>query len=253
MYVCMCVLQGHECLAVLCKHINALRFARGQSVYRAGALPPFPLTVARHLRSCDIASAGKFGTEMYFIMSGEVEVTDANAERLGFLGQGSFFGETPLMECVQAGKGGDGTSIRSRSILVVAEAEIAQLQPEDVLRTMDHYPELRIRLKMFNSIGKRLSTKGRRRFEMRMIKKEMEAIKERATMPSEEFNSDELMQTLYQGSSAGSASSSSDVQLTARVLLSQCGGNVQEAALVLKREAMAQVNITCDQLMETNK
>eukprot|EP01047_Picozoa_sp_COSAG01_P054461 COSAG01_NODE_5952_length_3937_cov_22.825169_4_plen_49_part_00 len=34
---------------------------------------------------------------------------------------------------------------------------------------------------------------------------------------------------------------------------SQCGGNVQKAALVLKREATAQVNITCDQLMETNK
>jgi hypothetical protein len=66
-----------------------------------------------------------------------------------------------------------------------------------------------------------------------MIKKEMEVIKERVTMPSEELNS--------------------DVQLTARVLLSQCGGNVQKAALVLKREAMAQVNITRDQLMETNK
>jgi hypothetical protein len=88
---------------------------------------------------------------------------------------------------------------------------------------------------------------------MRMIKKEMEVIKERVTMPSEELNSDELMQTLYERSSAGSASSSSDVQLTARVLLSQCGGNVQKAALVLKREAMAQVNITRDQLMETNK
>ena len=67
---------GRECLSHLCKYITTLRLSRGSAVY----------------------TAGKFGTEMYFIVSGWVEVTGPGHQRMGFLGEGAFFGETPLME-----------------------------------------------------------------------------------------------------------------------------------------------------------
>ena len=50
---------------------------------------------------------GRFGTEMYIIVSGEVEVS-RDGERLGFLSQGAFFGETPFIESI-SGRGGDSS------------------------------------------------------------------------------------------------------------------------------------------------
>ena len=69
---------GRECLSYLCKHISTLNLSRGSTVY----------------------TAGQFGTEMYFIVRGWMEVTGPGHSRMGFLGEGAFFGETPLMECV---------------------------------------------------------------------------------------------------------------------------------------------------------
>ena len=45
------------------------------------------------LRGQLVSKKGKVGTEMYFIVEGEVEVLQDD-ERLGFLGTGSFFGRT---------------------------------------------------------------------------------------------------------------------------------------------------------------
>ena len=53
----------------------------------------------------------------YFIISGEVEVS-MSGERLGFLGEGAFFGETSVIECCHV-TGGDGSSIRTRTVQVV--------------------------------------------------------------------------------------------------------------------------------------
>ena len=53
----------------------------------------------------------------YFIISGEVEVS-MSGERLGFLGEGAFFGETSVIECCHV-TGGNGSSIRTRTVQVV--------------------------------------------------------------------------------------------------------------------------------------
>lgn len=39
---------------------------------------------------------GKFGEDMYFVISGMLEVL-VNGERLGFLAEGAFFGNTPTL------------------------------------------------------------------------------------------------------------------------------------------------------------
>eukprot|EP01052_Picozoa_sp_SAG31_P001810 SAG31_NODE_61_length_29286_cov_444.645973_3_plen_875_part_00 len=48
------------------------------------------------MRQQVIIQEGTPGVEMYFVMKGEVEVTK-NGDRLGFLSEGSFFGEIPLI------------------------------------------------------------------------------------------------------------------------------------------------------------
>ena len=50
---------------------------------------------------------------MYFVVSGEVEVERAGAS-LGYLSEGSFFGETALMDAI-TGKV-DETMVRTRTI-----------------------------------------------------------------------------------------------------------------------------------------
>ena len=54
-----------------------------------------PLTCVKGQR---IIEEGKVGSEMYFLLTGECEVMDGMGERLGFLGDGSFFGENPIVE-----------------------------------------------------------------------------------------------------------------------------------------------------------
>lgn len=44
-----------------------------------------------------IFEEGSVGTELYFIMKGEVEI-ESNGVQLGFLGENSFFGELPFLE-----------------------------------------------------------------------------------------------------------------------------------------------------------
>ena len=46
---------------------------------------------------------GDIGTEMYFVIVGEVEV-ERSGNRLGFLSRGAFFGEAPVIEAIR-GKG----------------------------------------------------------------------------------------------------------------------------------------------------
>ena len=67
----------------------------------------------------------KVGTELYFIVDGEVEVMQDD-ERLGFLGVGSFFGEHPLLEMI-AGKGGDGSTKRLRTVRAAGPTDLGFL------------------------------------------------------------------------------------------------------------------------------
>jgi hypothetical protein len=111
---------------------------------------------------------GRFGTEMYIIVSGEVEVS-RDGERLGFLSQGAFFGETPFIESI-SGRGGDGSGMRTRTIRTVCACDFGVIQQRDLRDVVETYPELKIRLKNFKLVGTTFGTKGKRMQEYREIK-----------------------------------------------------------------------------------
>jgi hypothetical protein len=111
---------------------------------------------------------GRFGTEMYIIVSGEVEVS-RDGDRLGFLSQGAFFGETPFIESI-SGRGGDGSGMRTRTIRTVRACDFGVIQQRDLRDVVETYPELQIRLKNFKLVGTTFGTKGKRMQEYREIK-----------------------------------------------------------------------------------
>ena len=64
------------------------------------------------IKSQEIMTEGRPGREMFILLSGDVEVT-RDGKRLGFLSDGSFFGENPVLA------DGEGTEIRSRTVVAV--------------------------------------------------------------------------------------------------------------------------------------
>ena len=117
-----------------------------------------PVTAIKGQR---LMEAGKVGSEMYLLLAGECEVLDANGERLGFLGDSSFFGENPIVEAVTT-VGGGGADIRTRTVRTTVESELGFIKKSDVLELCGLFPELEIRLRSFAMAGQRMSKKGRR-------------------------------------------------------------------------------------------
>ena len=68
---------GKEVMSQLCKSVSAVHLSRGNIV----------------------CQENKFGEDMYFVINGEVEVL-IGGERLGFLGEGAFFGTTTAAAAV---------------------------------------------------------------------------------------------------------------------------------------------------------
>ena len=102
---------------------------------------------------------GEAGVEMYMLLQGEVEVTRDNPaaafpggevksvpERLGFLSEGSFFGELPVLSRdIDA-------EIRTRTVTAVTYCKLAYLTRDDVVELMEQYPVLRIRVNRFRNL-----------------------------------------------------------------------------------------------------
>ena len=102
---------------------------------------------------------GEAGLEMYMLLQGEVEVTrDGPAaafpggevksvpERLGFLSEGSFFGELPVLSRdIDA-------EIRTRTVTAVTYCKLAYLTRDDIAGLMKQYPVLRIRVNRFRNL-----------------------------------------------------------------------------------------------------
>ena len=65
-----------------------------------------------YVKDSVIYEEGMIGSELYFVINGEVEVT-VSGERLGFLGLAAFFGEPPMIELI-TGKGGNLLQVRAR-------------------------------------------------------------------------------------------------------------------------------------------
>ena len=104
-----------------------------------------------------IINEGEPGKEMYMVISGELEVTQ-NQQRLGFLGEGSFFGEAAVL--CSAYK----NDRRTRTVTAVIDSELCYLTYEDLQELQEEYPELKARLARFSNVGQmRLTTKNTRK------------------------------------------------------------------------------------------
>lgn len=140
---------GQEVIAETCRWVRDVSLSREQIVYQEG----------------------RYGTEMYFIVKGEVEVS-RDGERLGFLSEGAFFGEGPLIESI-SGVGGNGSNIRTRTVRTLCRCELGVIYLQDVDNIVSRYPELRIRLANFNLVGKNFSTKGQKKQRLRDLKSDL--------------------------------------------------------------------------------
>lgn len=102
------------------------------------------------LKTQSIMEEGQPGTEMYLLMHGEVEVSQ-NGECLGFLSEGSFFGEIPVLtESVES-----GSEIRTRTVKAVTECELCYLPRDSIRELQALYPDLNAKLTKFSNIGRK--------------------------------------------------------------------------------------------------
>ena len=104
-----------------------------------------------------ITKQGESGKEMYMVMSGEVEVLEDN-NRLGFLSEGAFFGESPIL-----GFGEAGTETRRRTVKAVTETELCYVTRDSIVEICEAYSELRARLSRFSNAAKPMNAKRLKR------------------------------------------------------------------------------------------
>eukprot|EP01043_Picozoa_sp_COSAG02_P010048 COSAG02_NODE_347_length_24085_cov_23.240724_12_plen_981_part_00 len=100
-----------------------------------------------------ITKQGESGKEMYMVMSGEVEVLE-DGKRLGFLSEGAFFGESPIL-----GFGEAGTETRRRTVMAVTETELCYVTRDSIEEICNEYSELRARLARFANAAKPMNAK----------------------------------------------------------------------------------------------
>lgn len=98
-----------------------------------------------------VIEEGSPGTEMYLLMKGEVEVSKGGAI-LGFLSEGSFFGEIPVLSVsrpTERGRGEEpGSEIRTRTVKAVTDCQLCFLTRERTRELQSCYPELEARASM---------------------------------------------------------------------------------------------------------
>ncbi len=102
-----------------------------------------------------IYAEGTTGKEIYLLLSGELEIT-ANGERLGFLSDGAFFGETPILDDASHAE------IRRRTVTAMVECKLCYLHKDDMKSMCERYPELALRLKRCARTETKVNKKGRK-------------------------------------------------------------------------------------------
>lgn len=95
-------LLSQEIINAICKRVVPLLCSRDQAIIREGEM----------------------GTELFFLLRGEVEVTKSGV-RLGFLGEGAFFGESAVL----SDTAGTGTEIRQRTVSAVVRVQLESPPP----------------------------------------------------------------------------------------------------------------------------
>lgn len=119
-----------------------------------------------------IFEEGSTGNEMYMLMVGELEVTQ-HGQRLGFLSDGAFFGEVPILDA------STGSEVRTRTITAMTDSKLCFVTAADIADLRERYPELALRIKRISKAGKKMGTKqktkGLKLQEAAMIKKTLSA------------------------------------------------------------------------------
>ena len=124
---------SEEVIAALCKSVVPLVALKGQEIIREGSA----------------------GTEMYMVMTGEVEVM-TGGRRLGFLAEGAFFGEVPVLDHTS------GSERRTRTVRSVTDStELCFITRAKMEELKLAYPELKARMSMFTRSGARSRTTGK--------------------------------------------------------------------------------------------
>ena len=131
-------------------YIRRLPLFRGLSSPVLGAV--CRVVIPREIgQGTTVYSEGDSGTELYVILNGEVEV-EAGGERLGFLGEGGFFGETGVIEA--AANKSAVEAVRTRTIRATLKTELGMIPRKSVVHLMVDYPELQARLSSFANLGR---------------------------------------------------------------------------------------------------
>ena len=99
------------------------------------------------LKGQTLIEEGQPGSEMYLLMSGEVEVSQQHCV-LGYLSEGSFFGEIPVLSQDEPEAG-----VRTRTVKAVTECDLCYVTRAVIRELRDQYPELQARLNRFAQTG----------------------------------------------------------------------------------------------------
>jgi CRP-like cAMP-binding protein len=102
-----------------------------------------------------IYAEGTTGKEFYLLLSGELEIT-ANGERLGFLSDGAFFGETPILDDASHAE------IRRRTVTAMVDCKLCYLHKDEMKSMCERYPELALRLKRCARTEVKVNKKSRK-------------------------------------------------------------------------------------------
>lgn len=115
-----------------------------------GVVEPM-LAVQHQVIYCEDSS----GKEMYMLLEGELEIT-SHGERLGFLSDGAFFGETPILDdSAQA-------EVRRRTVTAMVDCKLGFIHKDAVHKIADKYPELALRLKRCSRTEVRVNKKSKK-------------------------------------------------------------------------------------------
>ena len=107
------------------------------------------------VKSQVIYSEGTVGQEMYVLISGELEITVAGT-RLGFLSDGAFFGETPLLDRSSEAER------RRRTVTAMIECKLCFISKDSLHKILPKYPELALKLKRCSRFNKQVNKKGKK-------------------------------------------------------------------------------------------
>ena len=106
------------------------------------------------MRQQQIIQEDHIGSEMYLVLKGEVEVTK-NGYRLGFLSEGAFFGEIPILSPNDPNDGSEtiGAEVRVRSVRAVTDCELCYIERADMRAIQKSNAELQIRMMRFARVS----------------------------------------------------------------------------------------------------